>query len=193
MQIIKERIIPPREEDPAWYRDRILADYKSKRCVVCRFQWPVEMFVVEDGIEKCPLCADHKTEDYKAQQLVNATRRAMKNARKLAKNAKEISQFPLNEVIPGSVNKITRSDGTRITPSGPLLMQRNVTATVLLNGTRFAATDTLTYPTGISDSAAIVRTTTLTTLSLIAALSMTPGDYPLTFNNSVYRGILRVR
>jgi hypothetical protein len=193
MRTIIDRRHPPIDEDPAWYRERILADYKSKRCVVCRFQWPVEMFVVEDGVEKCPLCADHKTEDYKVQQLVNATRRAAKNARKLAKSAKEISQFPLAEVIPGTVNTITRSDGTRISPREPLAIERNTAVTVLLAGTRFASTDTLTYPTGITDSSAVVRTATLTTLTLIAALSMVPGDYNLTFNNSVYRGIFRVR
>lgn len=193
MRTIIERRHPPVDEDPAWYRERILADYKSKRCVVCRWQWPVSMFVIEDGIEKCPLCADHKTEDYKVAELVKATRRAMRNAEKMAKRANEISQFPLAEVIPGTVNTITRSDGTRISPRVPLAMQRNSAVTVLLNGTRFASTDTLTYPTGITDSSAVVRTTTLTTLTLVAALSMAPGDYNLTFNNSVYRGIFRVR
>ena len=193
MATIRRRIIPPREVDPETYREQLLRDYKCKRCTVCRFRWPVDLFVEEDGIEKCPLCADHKTEDYKIRELAKATRKAMHNAKKFAKSAKEISQFPLAETIPGTINSITRSDGSRVSQSSPLAMIRNTPTTLLLNGTRFASSDTITYPSGVTDSAAVVRTSTLTTLTIVAAPSMTPGDYALTFNNSVYRGLLRVR
>jgi hypothetical protein len=39
----------------------------------------------------------------------------------------------------------------------------------------------------------VSRTATLTTLTLLADVGMTAGDYNLTFNGTTYRGIFRVR
>lgn len=196
MATIKRRIIPPRDEDPARYRERMLADYKCKRCVVCHFRWPVDLFVVEDGVEKCPLCADLKTEDYKIRELVKATRRAARNAKIFAKSAKEVSQFPLNEeVFPGTILSITRSDGTRVSQRSPLRLVRGVATPLLLVGSRFVADD---HPSSygsasIVDDTPPVVTDSLITLSINAQVGAQPGDYTMTFNSKNYTNLLQVR
>jgi hypothetical protein len=158
-----------------------------KRCGVCMRRWEASEVQMEDGIEKCPACIDHRTEEWKAE---TAARDAAQAASWEA--MPQVSQAPLVRVFPGTIREITDSSSNAVYQSSPLALVRGVARTILLLGRNFSSADTITGAAGLTISVS-ARTETLTTLSLTAGLSMSAGSYGLTFNDIEYRNILSVR
>lgn len=167
----------------------IIEEVEQKRCGVCTQRAPASVFETEEGIEKCPRCIDITTAAWKAEQVeIDAAAIAAKPLRP------QISQMPLEPTRGAVVNLLTDSGGTIVDQRRPLRLVRNVARVLLVNGLRFSSGDTISYSSGITDSSAISRTDTVTTLTVVAALAMAPGDhYHLTFNGVTYRDVFSVR
>ena len=161
-----------------------------KRCGVCGRLWPAYAVLLEDEQELCPSCVDVRYPTF----IAEATAAGAERVARMSVPRPQISQMPVLETSGPAVATITDSNGSAVTCATPLRMLRTVAATLLLTGIKFSASDVISYSTGISNASAIVRTATLTTLTLIADVSMTAGDhYHLTFNNIIYRDVFSVR
>lgn len=145
------------------------------------------MIVLEDNQERCPTCQDFDTIEYTSRTLAEET--AYAASRVLLP---QISQAPLDGTFPGSITSITDASGTRVYEASPLRLPRTVATGLLLNGRSFSSSDTITGNASLTISVS-ARTTTLTTLSLTAAVGMTPGKYGITFNDVDFNNILEVR
>jgi len=143
--------------------------------------------IEEDGQERCPQCVDTRTASYKAERESAEAEYAASREPK-----PQISQAPLASTFPGTIARLTNASGARVYEGAPLALVRNVATTLLLVGRSFSAVDTITASTGITVDVS-ARTATLTTLSLTAAGSMTPGSYHLIFNNVYFHNVLSVR
>lgn len=170
---------------------QILEEGLKKRCAQCWWVWPASEIKEVDGYELCPNCQN-------ITSIADKVRAEEEFADRLARYADiepQISQAPLAIPTPPTVNFITDAAGVIIAPSSrPLLLTRNIAATVLLIGVNFSSADTIAYSSGITNAAAIVRTPVLTTLAIIADLALAPGPhYHLTFNGVTYRDAFCVR
>ncbi len=158
-----------------------------KRCGICMFKFERDAVKMEDGIEKCVNCTDHRDEAWKA-----AT-----EAREVAYAASrepqpQMSQAALERAFPSTIRYLSDTNGSRVSQSAPLNLSRGVAKTLLLNGREFASSDAITGSTGLIITVS-ARTSTQTTLSVTAVLSMTPGNYSLRFNDSDWLNIFSVR
>ena len=195
---LKRRHIEPAEYRASDQHLRVVESHRVKRCGVCTFEFPEEDVTVEDGIEKCPLCVDTLTAEWKANEVSDVAAVKMASAMAL-QNPTQYSVKSLQEPRPGIVTSITDSAGNALSQSTPLFMPRTVAKTVLLLGVRFTAANITTYAAGIANNAAPVITPTLITLSLIASSGVTPGAYAITMADGqtqtghVYPAILAVR
>lgn len=195
MNYILNRASLPELYDARAQRYRILKTARAKRCGTCTFEVPEGDVVMEDGAERCPMCKDTLTAEWKAneEREVAAVKAA---AYRALFQPPQFSVRPLQEARPGVVSSITDGSGVTVYQSAPLAMVHATPVTLLLIGQRFAATDTLSYSSGITDDVPPVITSTLITLSLAAFVvqdQATPGRYNVTYNSHVYRGILLVR
>jgi hypothetical protein len=192
MQYFKRRHVIPRDYDASAQKWRMLASHRVKRCSRCTYLFPEEDMTIEDGLEVCPMCVDLYTADYLAREEMHVAEVQEQSALQLV-IPPQYSIRPLAEARPGVVTNITDSfDNDVDQNSSPLDMTRNVAVGLLLYGQYFTAACTTSYPTGITDASAPVitpavagGTPALITLTLIAALGMTPGQYDLTFNDGV--------
>lgn len=192
VRFIKRRRLPAVFYDAAMQKSRILATARVKRCGTCTFEVPEADVIVEDGQERCPMCADILTAEWKAQEEAGVA--AIKsNAIECLTAPPQISVRALNENRGSAVTAITSTSGSMLSQSAPLVMTRTVANTILLKGVRLSSTDVIAYPSGITDSIPPVVTSTLITLTPIASVGMTPGAYPLQFNDNVYRNLFAVR
>lgn len=198
MRYAKKRHIEPRYYDSNSTKGRQIASHRVKRCGVCTYLIPEEDMIVEDGIEKCPMCADTYTAEYLAAEEAHVALVKKESAYGLAVPP-QFSTRNLTEARAAAVTSITDVNGNTVSQSSQLRMIRNVAATLILNGQYFTNAITFTYPTGLSDSVAPVITSTKITLSLIAAIGMAPGSYSITLNDGisqnghVYANLLAVR
>jgi hypothetical protein len=197
------RLIKSRHTEPEPYRARdqkrrIIDSHRVKRCGTCTFEFPEEDMVVEDGQERCPMCRDLYTAEWLADEQQRVADVQTESAL-LLNDPAQYSVRALQESKPGIVTLITDSAGNTLSQSSPLFMPRTVAKTVLLVGQRFTAANLTTYPAGITDNSPPILTPTLITLSLIAAVGMTPGSYGITMADGVtqighvYPYILSVR
>lgn len=193
MRYLKRRRLPAVFYDAAMQKGRILATARVKRCGTCTLEVPEADIIVEDGQERCPMCLDLLTAEWKAQEEAYVA--AVKsNAIECLAMPPQISIRALNETEVGSVTAFTDSAGNDVWQSRPLSLRRGGAAvTALMKGRDFTATDTLSYSTGISDNSAPVVTSTLITLSLVASGVMAAGQYSLTFNGHTFRNVFAVR
>lgn len=165
-----------------------------KRCGTCGFRWsdndPAGGVTEEDdGIERCQQCLEVRTAVYIADQ--ESAIAAQIGSRP---ETPQISQATLEEPLLSALNSIEDSNGRVLSCGSPLLLFRNIPASVLLRGVRLAATDAISYTSGITDSVAPVITATMITLTVVASLSAIPGDhYHITFNDVTYRDVFQVR
>lgn len=191
-RLLKRRTHIPIYYDARSQRPRIIREARVKRCGTCTYEIPEGDIVREDGREVCPMCKDTLTAEWKARETSYVAGVREEAVRRLFQPP-QVSIRPLQETIPSAVTSITNSAGVWLSQSTPLNLIRGVAATLLLNGVRFSSTDTITYSTGITDSSSPTRTSSLTTLSVVADPGMSAGSYSLTFNGHVYRNIFSVR
>lgn len=198
VRLLKQRRIEPAEYRAQDEQQRIIDSHRVKRCGVCTLEVPEADMTVEDGVEKCPMCVDTYTAEYLAAERAHVAEIQMESAQRL-NYPPQFSVLSLNESEPGIVTLITDSAGNALSQTSPLFMPRTVAKTVLLIGVRFTAANITTYASGITNASAPVITPTLITLSLIAAIGVTPGAYGLTMADGVtsvaheYARILAVR
>lgn len=170
----------------------MLETAEIKRCAVCLVIWEASAIVREDGLERCPRHRlGDRSEERKAEILAAEQQYIAECVER--ESLPQISDAPFTDPILGSIRKMTDADGRRVYAGAPLSMVRGVAKTLLLLGRDFSASDVIT---GHADMTVAVssRTATLTTLSLTAGVSMTPGDgYGLVFNDVHYRGLFSVR
>lgn len=198
VRFIKRRHIEPFEYRAQDQQQRVNDSHRVKRCGVCTYYVPEADITVEDGVEKCPMCVDVYTAEWRANEQRHVAEVRAESAMRL-NNPPQFSLRDLNESEPGIVTAITDSAGNFLSQSSPLLMPRTVAKTVLLIGQRFTAANATTYPSGITDASAPIITASLITLSLIAAVGVTPGAYGITMADGVtlvgheYPRVLAVR
>lgn len=183
------RYLKRRQLEPVEYRARddwpeVIDSHRVKRCGVCAFLFPEAKMVVEDGVEKCPMCVDTYTAEYLTKEQQDVADVIMASALAL-NNPTQFSRRGLQESQPGIVTAITDSAGNTLSQTSPLFMPRTVAKTVKLIGVRFTAANVTTYASGITNASAPVITSTLITLSLIAAVGVTPGAYGITMADGV--------
>jgi hypothetical protein len=171
-------------------KKRWLETAMVKRCGVCAFRWEASEVVMEEGVEKCPNCIEHRTEEWKAEVAAKDAEQAARWDESAA--TPQISQIPLDRTFPGTVVRITDANGNAVRQSSPLRLTRTVAKTLLLIGRDFVAADTITGASGLTISVS-ARTATLTTLSLTAGAGMAAGDYGITFNDIEFKNLLVVR
>jgi hypothetical protein len=161
---------------------------RIKRCGICLRLCPANDVELEDGVEKCPGCFSGRDAAFEAADEARAAKRVASWY-----PAPQRSNKPLSQTFPGTIRKITDENGVHVYSSAPLALVRGVAKTLLLLGRAFSASDTITGDTGLTISVTD-RTTSQTTLSVTADVSMTPSDhYGLTFNDVVFRSIFSVR
>lgn len=205
MNFLKRRRLFPAEYHAASQKLRKIASHRVKRCGTCTYEFPEEDMTIEDGQERCPMCVDLYTADWLAHEELHVAAVKEASAQQLV-IPPQYSIRTLLESRPGTVTLITDASGNVVSQSAPLAMTRNVAKGLLIYGQYFTSACTVTYDTGITNNLAPVitpavpgGTPAIMTLSIIAALGMTPGNYTLTFNDGVstygqpYVGILSVR
>lgn len=180
-----------RREEPVYYRakdqhQRVIDTHRVKRCGVCTYEFPEEDMIVEDGIEKCPMCADRYTAEYLADEQESVAQVKADSAYAL-NNPNQFSTRSLQETIPGTVTLITDASGNALSQSSQLQVRRGGAAvTMLLVGQRFTAANVTTYSsTGITDNSPQLITPKLITLSISASGGMAPGSYGITVADGV--------
>jgi hypothetical protein len=188
MTVLYQRRVPPRRHEKPDERE-ILAEGFKKRCPQCRVVWPASKMTEEDGIERCPNCVDVITSAVRAAADEDFAAKVERY-----QSEPQISQAPLSIPIPPVVTEITDGGGVIVSGARPLRLRRTVPAALLLIGRNFVASDTISFPVGISSDSPLVRTPTLVTLSVVADVSMAPGDhYSLIFNGHIFRDVFSVR
>lgn len=194
VRFIRRRIEQPFEYRAQDQQRRIIESHRVKRCGVCTLEVPETDIVLEDGVEKCPMCVD----TYTAEWLANEQRRVANVKAESAMRLNVPPQFSLrdlNESEPGIVTLITDNSGNTLSQSGilptapadpsgrstgQLLMVRGTVRTVRLIGQRFTVANITTYPSGITNDIPPAITAALITLRIVAATGMTPGSYGFT-------------
>lgn len=194
---LKQRRIQPFEYRAQDEQQHIIDSHRVKRCGVCTLEVPEADVTVEDGVEKCPMCVDTYTAEYLAAEQMHVAEVKMESAQRL-NYPPQFSVLSLNDPEPGVVTAITDSAGNSLSQTSPLFMSRTIAKTVLLIGQRFTAANITAYASGITNASAPVITPTLITLSLIAAIGVTPGAYGITIADGQavgheYARILAVR
>lgn len=184
VRFLKHRIEQPFEYRARDQQRRIIESHRVKRCGVCTLEVPEDDIVVEDGVEKCPMCRDLYTAEWLANEASRVADVKMESAMRL-NSPPQNSYLALNDSQPGIVTAITDSAGNFLSQTAPLFMPRTVAKTVLLVGQRFTAANVTTYASGITNNSAPVITASLITLSLIAAIGITPGAYGITMADGV--------
>lgn len=185
-RIRERRFISPNTLD----RQRI-REMRQERCGICDGLYPSSFMQWEDGRRRCDNCLA-------IRGTVELARIRAEAFRWIAEDPGQTTpEFPAHAASQdspaGVVTSMTRASGSTVSQSSPLMLVRGVNGTLTCTGHGFSTSDTITYSTGISDGAAVSRTATVTTLTLLADGGMAAGDYNLTFNGTTYRGILRVR
>lgn len=198
MRLIRKVFHPPAYYNARAQDARIIASHRVKRCYVCTFEVPEADVVIEDGQERCPLCKDVMTAEWKAAEQERVAAVKVASAKGLALPPQE-SRRPLLERDVFAVTSITDSAGNFLSQSAPLAVKRNTATTVILNGQNATSAVSFTYPTGMSNNTAPVVTATRITLSIITTAGMATGAYSLTVNDGlstyghVYTNIFAVR
>ena len=185
-RIRERRFISPNRLD-----GRRIEEMRQERCGVCDGLYPSSFMQWEDGRRRCSNCVDIRGTVALAELTAEA------NAWIAEGQVSEAQEYPTHAATAdspsGVVTSMLDANGATISQSSKLLITRGVNKTLALHGQNFSTSDTISYSSGITDGAAVSRTATLTTLTLLADGGMTAGDYNLTFNGTTYRGILRVR
>lgn len=166
-------------------RARLLSE-EIERCGYCMRLWPKSDMLDEDGIRTCPNDRIITTETLKAETLEREAEKA-----ELYVIQPNISQAVMRRTIPATVTELEDINGTRVYSGAPLVVRRSSSATLVLVGRGFSASDTITFSSGIS--ASVSRTTTQTTLTLTIAANATIGVQDVTFNGNTLRGVIQVR
>jgi hypothetical protein len=201
MRFVKRRHIEPAFYDARSQKFRRIKSHRVKRCAVCTYEFPEADMIIEDGQERCPLCADLYTAEWLALEEAHVAHVKEESATRLV-NPPQFSTRSLLENQPGAITLITDANLNELSSSSPLtLYHGGAAASVLLTGQRFTSAMAFTYSsTKISNNAAPVITPTLITLSLIVAASGNlPGAYDLsvtdgvTVNAHIYPGVFAVR
>jgi hypothetical protein len=192
MRIVAGRRVKERRfVNPNALDGRRITELKQERCGVCDGLYPASFMQWEDGRRRCSNCVDIRGTVALAEITAEAYQWIAEGS---AVEAQEFPTHAASDDSPtGVVVSMLRASGTDVTQTSPLVLARGVNTTLALHGQGFSTSDTIAYSTGISDGAAVSRTATLTTLTLLADVGMTAGDYNLTFNGTTYRGIFRVR
>lgn len=150
--------------------------------------WPAAAIVTDDdGRERCPNDREMTAMEQAAVAEFIASKAEIYAIRP------HISQARMERPIPATIMSMEDAAGHDVRGGAPLRLLRNVPAVLHLDGRAFSSSDTITYPTGITDSVPPSRTTTRTTLTVIAALSMVAGLYDFIFNGNAVRGVFLVR
>lgn len=184
VRFLKQRRIQPFEYRAQDQQRRIIESHRVKRCGVCTLEVPEADITVEDGVEKCPMCRDLYTAEWLANEQRAVADIKAESAMRLVMPP-QVSVRDLNDSEPGIVTAITDSAGNFLSQTSQLLMPRTVAKTVLLIGQRFTAANVTTYASGITNASAPIITASLITLSLIAAIGVTPGSYGITMADGV--------
>lgn len=180
----KRRPVVPLQHSTA--RQRELAHIE--RCGTCQELWRSDQMTTEDGLRVCPNDVDVTTETYKSAILEREAARA-----DLYNIEPNVSQATMSPTIPATVGYLVDAAGDLVYMSAPLELLRTVAATLTLHGRGFVSTDTITLPSGITNSMAPVITSTTITLQLIADIGVTAGVYSFSLNGNPIRNVLQVR
>lgn len=190
MLTFKRKPLPLVNEKPD--KDKRVESGLVKRCGVCWRIWDADAFTNEEGQvgteERCPQCVDTRTPLWKADTFAEETEYAVSR-----EPEPQDSIAQLKSTFPGSITRITDSNATRVYDGAPFRLIKSVARTLLLTGRSFSSSDTITGSTGLTVTV-LLRSDTLTSLSITADSAMASGDhYSLTFNNVVFRNIFSVR
>jgi hypothetical protein len=166
-----------------------LIGHAVKRCGKCALLWVADDVLPDlDGIELCP---NDRDDESTATAHAARMETMAANVERLLPQP-NVSQMAIVKRIPGTVTDIEDVSGNSLLPD-PLLLYRSVPNTVVLRGVKFRASDIIGYPAGVTDAVAPAMTTATWTLTIVAALSMAAGLYPLAYNDATFRGVLLVR
>lgn len=185
MRYLKKRHIDPANYDARHERSNEISSHRVKRCAVCTFDFPESDMVVEDWLEKCPMCADTYTADYYADEEANVSEVKQLSAERLMMPP-QFSTRALTEPHAAAVTSIVDANSLPISPQNPIRLKNGSSAvSVTLAGQYFTSGITFTYPTGVTNHSAPVITTTSITLSLDGGATIVGGLYDLILNDGV--------
>lgn len=188
MKYLRQRRAKPVNVAPDSVTERRIAEMEQERCDTCTMLYPASMITVEDGVRKCPNDVDYWTAERKAQ--VEAA-----DAAWIGSHQDRPQLYPPRSERFVSVTGLFDVDGNRIYTGHPVAVPANdlTPTTVVVRGVNLSADDTasIVYP-DITVTAA-VNSSTQVTLSVSIDGGFAPGDYNLTYNDYVFRGVIRVR
>jgi hypothetical protein len=184
VRLLVDRSAPGEEYDAHSRRHLVIETGRVKRCGTCTFEVPEMDIVVEDGQERCPMCRDTLTSEWLSAEEQNVAA-IMSDAQLALVSPPQFSVRPLTESRPGAITRITTSSGTDITSNAPLILVRTVAVVLKLLGVNLSSSVTFTYPANVTDSVAPSYTSTLITLTLIAAAPAVPGTYDLSVSDGI--------
>lgn len=185
MRILRKSLHLPQYYDAHAQDARIIASHRVIRCGVCTYEVPEADVVLEDGLQVCPLCQDVMTADWLAEEQKRVAEIKAESARRLVQPP-QVSFRALEEKEVAAVTSITDATGNLLSQTTPLRVIRNTATTVLVNGQNLSSLVTFTYPTNMSNnSAPLVNSTKLITLSIITTAGAATGAYSLTINDGV--------
>ncbi len=196
--ISSKRQQPPSRQGQIPDLEAITESGLVKRCGVCWRLWDAGAYTIEEGAtgteERCPSCVDERTAIQKAQTLIAETEYAASR-----EPPPQISNAPLKSTFPGTIVRLTDTNGVRISESAPLRVIRAAiflqTINMLLVGRSFSASDTLVAKGSALLTCEVESTTaTLTSVAVGADTLCPPGDrYGFTFNGIDFNNIISVR
>jgi hypothetical protein len=182
---IKQRRVRPVAIDANAHDAKRIAEMAQERCDRCSLLWPMSMMTIEDGMHVCPNDVDTLTAEY-------VKRETEKDAAWIASHQERPQLYPASAGTFAAVTGMADSDGNEVRYGRPLsLVASGAAEDLVLTGVNLSASDTVSADAGITVSVT-VDSTTQVTLS-VSAGAMAAGDYALTYNDTVYRGVFRVR
>jgi len=158
------------------------------RCERCQNVFPDSAMEWQDGKRYCR---------HRCRDLLSA----IEQQELLAEARATVDPFDPVEFSPAgffadavAVTSLTDASGNTIDQASPVTITNGGAAVeVNLNGVGLSSSDTLAYPSGVTDDSGPTYTSSvLTTLSLVAS-GATQGAGDLTFNSTKFRGVIFIR
>jgi hypothetical protein len=184
-RLIYKRRVKQTNLEPDRFTERRIAEIAQERCDRCWNLWPASMITLEDGLHVCPNDVDTTTAEWRKRQ-------EEAQAAYIERSYTKPQPHPPTREVIVAVTGMADSDGNEVRYGRPLsLVASGAAEDLVLTGVNLSASDTVSADAGITVSVT-VDSTTQVTLS-VSAGAMAAGDYALTYNDTVYRGVFRVR
>lgn len=185
MRYLRNRRARPVNVQPNSLDVRRIAEMEQERCDTCTMLFPASEITVEDGVHRCPNDVDYWTAGRKAAATAA-------DAAWIGSHQDRPQRFPPKRETFAAVTRLQTTGGTQVYTDHPLSIRAGSSGTLVVKGVGLTASDTVSGAAGFTITPT-VDSSTQVTLSVAVAGGTAAADYPLTYNEMVFRGVFRVR